>query len=67
MESFQVMKDECILVLDIIPDLINIDERFNCLCINEGYRVVFLRRKKWRVYPIFSSYFNENVGGSLHW
>lgn len=35
MESFQVMKDECILVLDIIPDLINIDERFNYLCSNE--------------------------------
>lgn len=34
-ESFRVMEDICIVILDIIPNLTNIDEKFNYICSSE--------------------------------
>lgn len=31
-ESFQSMQDQCIVILDVIPNLKNIDKRFNYIC-----------------------------------
>lgn len=32
MESFQVMQDQCIVILDIMPNLQNVDDNFNYIC-----------------------------------